>query len=878
MGKELAARINPAEYESEIYQFWLKEKLFHADENSKKPAYSIVIPPPNVTGSLHMGHALDETIQDILSRFKRLKGFEVLWMPGTDHAGIATQNVVEKELAKSGKTRHDLGREEFIKEVWKWKEKYGGTIINQLKALGSGCDWERERFTMDEGLSRAVREVFYTLYHEGLIYRSNYMVNWCVRCQTALSDLEVEFSEKDGNLYHLRYPLEDGSGFVEVATTRPETYLGDTAIAVHPEDERYKNIIGKNVILPVIGRKIPIIADDFVDKEFGTGLVKITPAHDPNDFATGKRHNLEEIVCMDENGFILKEISKDFGGMERTEARKAVVEKFKELGRLGEIKPVKHNVGCCYRCGNVIEPRVSMQWFVKAKPLAEKAIEAVQSGETKIVPKSWENTYFEWMNNIRDWCISRQIWWGHQIPAWHCDKCGHITVAKTDPTQCEKCGNTDIVRDTDVLDTWFSSSLWPFSTMGFPDNTKTLQKFYPTSTLVTGFDILFFWVARMMMMGIKFMGQAPFKDVYLHALVRDEKGQKMSKSKGNVIDPLIMIDKYGADAFRFTLAIFAAQGRDIKMNVDRIEGYRNFVNKIWNATRFIFMNMGETAPKIDEKKLKDEDKWILMKFSKAAKKTSSAIEQYLFNDGANELYQFFWMGFCDWYLEIIKERLFKGDDDSKTQAIATAAFILEKSMIAMHPFMPFVTEHIYQTLTGKKTIMYEEYPDNLPFAFEKCENEIDSVVEVINSVRNIRGEYNINPSVSVEIFIKTTEDTKHKIFEKNEGLIKRLSKVSAVNFGKDAPDGSASGVGSGFELKISLEGTINIEEEIARLQKERKAAEKDVNIYGGKLNNQGYLAKAPAEVIEKDKITFANAKEKLEKIDEALQNLQNKNG
>lgn len=873
MAKELSGRINPAEYESDIYKFWLKEKLFHADVHSEKPPYSIVIPPPNVTGSLHMGHALDETIQDILARFKRLKGFEVLWMPGTDHAGIATQNVVEKQLAKEGKTRDDLGREAFIERVWKWKAESGGTIINQLKALGSSCDWERERFTMDEGLSNAVREVFYTLYKEGLIYRSNYMVNWCVRCHTALSDLEVEFSEKDGFLYHLCYPLEDGSGYVEVATTRPETYLGDTAVAVNPADKRYKNIVGKNVVLPVIGRKIPVIADDFVDTQFGTGAVKITPAHDPNDFAAGVRNGLEEIVCLDENGYIIKEISEEFGGMERYAARKAVIEKFKELGLLGEVKPMKHNVGCCYRCGNAIEPRVSTQWFVKVKPLAEKAVEAVKSGETKLVPKSWENTYFEWMNNIRDWCISRQIWWGHRIPAWFCDSCGHITVAKTDPDKCENCESTNIRQETDVLDTWFSSALWPFSTMGYPQNTDTLKKFYPTSTLVTGFDILFFWVARMMMMGIKFMGKAPFKDVYLHALIRDEKGQKMSKSRGNVIDPLIMIDKYGADAFRFTLAIFAAQGRDIKMNVERIEGYRNFINKIWNASRFIFMNMGEAIPEINEKKLKNEDKWILSKFFAAAKKTSEAIDRYAFNDGASELYQFFWTVFCDKYLEIIKDRFFNGDETSKEQAIATAAFILEKSMIALHPFIPFVTEHIYQTLTGKKTIMYETFPDNMDFRFTENEREIDGAIEAVDKIRNIRGEYNINPGLALKVFINAKDMEKEAALKNAEALIKRLAKVSEIRFGEQSTEDCASGVGEGFEVKVSLEGTVDPQEEKNRLEKEKKAAEKDVKLYGGKLANENYLAKAPAEVIEKDKITYAKAKEKLDKIEEALKNL-----
>jgi valyl-tRNA synthetase len=874
MAKELSSRINPAEYEKSIYKFWLDKKLFHADEYSKKPAYSIVIPPPNVTGSLHMGHALDETIQDILARFKRMKGYEVLWMPGTDHAGIATQNVVEKIIASEGKTRYDLGREAFIERVWQQKKESGGTIISQLKALGSSCDWDRERFTMDEGLSRAVREVFYTLYKEDLIYRSNYMVNWCARCHTALSDIEVEFTEKDDFLYHLKYPIENSSEYLEIATTRPETYLGDTAVAVHPDDERYKHLVGKNVILPLINRKIPVIADNFVETEFGTGCVKITPAHDQNDFAAGIRHNLEKIVCIDENNKICGNFYKEFEGMDILTARKAVIEKFKELDLVVKIEPLKHNVGCCYRCNSVIEPRVSMQWFVKTKPLAEKAIEAVKTGKIKLIPKQWENTFFEWMNNIRDWCISRQIWWGHRIPAWHCADCSHTTVAKTDPDKCENCGSINIHQDEDVLDTWFSSSLWPFSTMGYPEKTDLLKKFYPTSTLVTGFDILFFWVARMMMMGIKFMDDVPFKDVYLHALVRDEKGQKMSKSKGNVIDPLIMIDKYGADAFRFTLAIFAAQGRDIKMNVDRVEGYRNFINKIWNASRFILMNLGDEISKIDENNLESVDKWILMKLQHTAKKASKAIDAYSINEAANELYQFFWMTFCDWYLELIKDRMFKGSEKEKEYALATAANVLEKSLIALHPYIPFVTEHIFQTLTNKETIMFEEYPDNLNYNFEKEEKGIDKVIEAVSLIRNIRGEYNISPATQLEIYINTDDSDALKLFQAEMLLIMKMGKAKSIKFNEKAPENCAKSVGNGFEIMVSLEGTINVEEEIARLEKEKKAVLKDVNLYGGKLQNEGYLAKAPAKVIEKDKKTYEEAKARLDKINEALDGLK----
>ena len=662
--------------------------------------------------------------------------------------------------------------------------------------------------------------------------------------------------------------------FIIVATTRPETMLGDTAFTVNPKDERYKHLVGKNVILPLINRKIPVIADNFVETEFGTGCVKITPAHDQNDFAAGIRHNLEKIVCIDENNKICGNFYKEFEGMDILTARKAVIEKFKELDLVVKIEPLKHNVGCCYRCNSVIEPRVSMQWFVKTKPLAEKAIEAVKTGKIKLIPKQWENTFFEWMNNIRDWCISRQIWWGHRIPAWHCADCSHTTVAKTDPDKCENCGSINIHQDEDVLDTWFSSSLWPFSTMGYPEKTDLLKKFYPTSTLVTGFDILFFWVARMMMMGIKFMDDVPFKDVYLHALVRDEKGQKMSKSKGNVIDPLIMIDKYGADAFRFTLAIFAAQGRDIKMNVDRVEGYRNFINKIWNASRFILMNLGDEISKIDENNLESVDKWILMKLQHTAKKASKAIDAYSINEAANELYQFFWMTFCDWYLELIKDRMFKGSEKEKEYALATAANVLEKSLIALHPYIPFVTEHIFQTLTNKETIMFEEYPDNLNYNFEKEEKGIDKVIEAVSLIRNIRGEYNISPATQLEIYINTDDSDALKLFQAEMLLIMKMGKAKSIKFNEKAPENCAKSVGNGFEIMVSLEGTINVEEEIARLEKEKKAVLKDVNLYGGKLQNEGYLAKAPAKVIEKDKKTYEEAKARLDKINEALDGLK----
>ncbi|MDR2885047.1 MAG: valine--tRNA ligase [Deferribacteraceae bacterium] len=868
MNRELAPRVNPKDYESSTYQFWLEKKLFHADETSSKPPYSIVIPPPNVTGSLHMGHALNSTIQDILIRFHKLKGYETMWIPGTDHAGIATQNVVEKRLAAKGIKRLEMGREAFVDEVWKWKEESGGAIIGQLKALGAACDWDRERFTMDDSLSKAVRKVFTTLYKEGLIYRSNYMVNWCVHCNTALSDLEVEFEDHNDFLYHMRYPLEDGSGFVEIATTRPETYLADSAVAVNPEDERFNHLIGKRVTLPLLDRAIPIIGDSYVEIEFGTGCLKVTPGHDQNDFEIGKRHNLEELSCMDENGIITV---GEFTGLDRLKAREMVVERFKELGFMGEIKPLTHSVGHCYRCHTVVEPRISMQWFVKVQPLADEAIKAVQSGQTRIVPKQWENSYFEWMFNIRDWCISRQIWWGHRIPAWHCKECEHITVSETDVVKCEKCSSVNIEQETDVLDTWFSSALWPFSTQGWPDMTPTLQKFYPTNVLVTAFDILFFWVARMMMMGTKFMGEVPFKDVYIHALVRDQHGQKMSKTKGNVIDPLLMIDKFGADAFRFALAAFAAQGRDIRLSEDRIEGYRNFVNKIWNASRFVFMNLGETVPAIKDSDLRDEDRWILHQLSEMIKQVELSINEYAFNEAASGLYQFFWTYFCDWYVELIKERLYK--DDAKEAALATAGYVLEKALIAMHPFMPFLTEHIWQHLTGGETIMRAEYPAPA-YSFPESATTIDQAIELIRLVRNIRGEYNVNPGTPLDVFITTTDEQTKRVFTDKLPLIKRMARVNELTFVDSAPEKAASQAAVLYALYIPLSGLVDTEAELAKLNKELLALEKDLNLYAGKLQNERYLAKASPEVIAKDRQKVSDVESQIAKVKEAMASFQ----
>lgn len=864
---ELPTRISPENYEPAIYNEWEKKKLFHADEHSTKPPYSIVIPPPNVTGSLHMGHALNNTLQDILIRYHRLKGFETLWLPGTDHAGIATQNVVEKMLLQEGVTRHDLGREKFIEKVWEWRKQSGGTIIKQLKRLGASCDWDRERFTMDEGLSRAVRLVFVTLYKEGLIYRANYIVNWCPRCHTALSDLEVEHEEKEGALYEIKYPVKGINEYIIISTTRPETMLGDTAIAVHPEDERYRHLVGKTAMLPVLNRELPIIADEYVSMDFGTGALKVTPAHDPNDFLLGKKHNLAEINIFDENG-IINENGGKFSGIDRFEARKLIVEELEKIGLLNAVHKHIHKVGGCYRCKTTVEPRISTQWFVKIKPLADEAIKAVQDGRIRILPQAWEKTYFEWMYNIRDWCISRQIWWGHRIPVWYCQDCGHLNVSETDPDSCESCGSRNLEQDNDVLDTWFSSALWPFSTMGWPEKNKTLEKFYPTSCLVTGFDILFFWVARMIMCGLKFMGKEPFKDVYIHALVRDQYGQKMSKSKGNVIDPLVIIDRYGADPFRFTLASLAAQGRDIKLSEDRIEGNRNFLNKIWNASRFILMNTQDYTPnKPVADKLNIEDKWIITRLEKTSKNVAKAIETYNFNEAASELYQFFWLTFCDWYIEFIKQRIV--NNDNRQSALDTACYVLEKSLIMLHPFMPFITEYIYKMLGKKDSIMLEDYPVDIP-TFDKEEEDVETIIEFISLVRTLRGEYNISPALKLNVFVKYEDQSKYDLIKDKEGIISLLAKTASILSTREDMKNSAVNVSRHFTVFLPLEGIVDIKAEVKRLEKEKQALEKDFSIYNGKLGNEGYLKKASPEIIEKDRLKLEEIVAKLTKVNETL--------
>ena len=872
----------PHDVEKKWYDFWEKERLFAANESGDtKNCYSIVIPPPNVTGVLHMGHALNNTLQDILCRYRRLRGDNVLWMPGTDHAGIATQNVVEKKLAAEGLSRHQVGRDKFIDAVWEWRNEYGSAIINQLKRLGASCDWDRERFTMDEGLSKAVRKVFVTLYEEGLIYRGNYIINWCPRCHTALADLEVEHEVHDGFLYHIRYPFEDGSGGVVIATTRPETMLGDTAVAVNPDDERYQNITARKVILPLMNREIPVIQDKYVDMSFGTGALKITPAHDPNDFEIGNSHNLERVKVIGDDGLMTQEAGK-FKNMDRFECRKAVVEALKKEGLLEKIDAYQHSIGHCYRCRTVIEPNLSKQWFVKAKPLAEKAVQAVINGHTKIVPEIWTKTYFEWMNNIKDWCISRQIWWGHQIPAWTCEQCEEIVVAMEPPDVCPACQGKNLKQDTDVLDTWFSSALWPFSTMGWPDNTRILRLFYPTSVLVTGFDILFFWVARMMMMGLHFMGDVPFKDVYVHALVRDEEGKKMSKSTGNVIDPLNIIESYGTDAFRFTLAAFAAQGRDVKMSEKRVEGYRHFINKIWNAARFSLMHIDKAYNDLPAKSLSLVDRWILSKLYRVTATVSESLDGYRFNDAAGALYNFVWHEFCDWYLEAVKPTLYGKEGANRKDATLSVLWrVLHDTLILLHPFIPFVTEEIWNKLPGSKgSIMKAVFP--LDSAnYDSCrdtqaESTMALITGIISGIRNIRGEMNISPSLSLAVSVHSQETSIRNTVSQYKDMIinlARLESLSVENTGQ-RPKSAATSVVENATIYVHLEGIIDFAQEIHRLEKEIIKLMDELNIVTKKLHNEDFLEKAPKHVVEKVKERYDSLMEKQQKLKKNLNKIK----
>jgi valyl-tRNA synthetase len=887
MTKELAKGYEPHDVEKRWYAEWEGKGYFRAAATSDKPAYSIVIPPPNVTGALHMGHALNNTLQDILCRWKRMQGYNVLWMPGTDHAGIATQNVVERQLSAEGKDRHDLGREEFIERVWKWKAESGGQIIGQLKRLGASCDWERERFTMDEGLSTAVRTVFVKLYQDGLIYRDNRLINWCPRCHTALSDIEVEHEDKKGHLWHIRYPVTgEPETFLVVATTRPETMLGDTAVAVHPEDERYKHLIGKMVTLPLIGREIPVVADEYVELEFGTGVVKITPAHDFNDFEVGLRHGLDRINVFDESG-VVNAAGHQYEGMDRFAARTRIVAELEAAGLLEKIDDHAMSVGGCYRCKTVVEPYLSLQWYVKVAPLAERALDAVKTGKTRILPKQWENTYYDWMENIRDWCISRQIWWGHRIPAWFCDHCDGITVSMETPTKCSKCGSDEIRQETDVLDTWFSSALWPFSTMGWPEQTAELKTFYPTACLVTGFDILFFWVARMMMMGLHFMDKVPFTDVYIHALVRDAHGQKMSKSKGNVIDPLTIIEQYGTDAFRFTLAAFAAQGRDIKLAEERIAGYRNFCNKVWNAARFTLMNLDGFDPDgitLENLELAQGDKWILHRLNETARSVDETLAGYRYNESAMALYQFTWSEFCDWYLELSKQDLYNGTPERKRTTQYVLWYTLENLLRLLHPFMPFITEEIWQALPGtvgangcSPTIMqapYPEFSEQLSFPAEAA--DMERVMEVIGGIRNIRGEMEVPPSKQIAVILSCDSAESLRLMKHNESAIISLARVSdlAIGQGIEQPDDASIQVAGDIQIYVPLKGLVDVAAEEERLLKEIGKIEKDIEVFSKKLESPAFVDRAPAEIVAKERQKLAEVQGKKLVLEESLEKIR----
>ncbi len=881
---ELNKSYNPEGVEEKWYEYWTAGSFFVADPSSDKEPYSIVIPPPNVTGSLHMGHALNTTLQDILIRWKRMSGFDALWVPGMDHAGIATQNVVERQLAAEKVDRHQLGRDPFIERVWKWKAEYGGRIIHQLKRLGASCDWTRERFTLDSGLSEAVGEVFVSLYEQGLIYRDKRLINWCPRCQTALSDIEVEHEDFEGKLTFIRYPFEDGSGHIIVATTRPETMLGDTAVAVNPEDTRYAEMIGKKVLLPLTDRKIPIVADMAVDTEFGTGAVKVTPAHDFNDEAIAKRQNpqLDFITVIGPDGKMTADAGSKYAGLDRYEARKAVLNDLKAQDLIAKQNTYLHAISQCYRCKTVIEPLSALQWYVKVGPLAAAAMEAVRDGSIRITPKTWENTYFSWMENINDWCISRQIWWGHRIPAWYCDDCAEVIVSRQAPSKCTKCSG-ELRQDEDVLDTWFSSALWPFSTLGWPAETPELRKYYPTSALVTGFDIIFFWVARMIMMGLKFMKDVPFRDVHIHALVRDASGQKMSKSKGNVIDPLIMMEKYGTDAFRFTLAAFAAQGRDVKFAEERVEGYRHFVNKLWNASRFILLNAGdEEAPeKMSFEDLDIGSRWILSRLAATAEEVNASLEEFRFNDAANSIYQFIWRELCDWYIEMVKPALYD-DSGDKRRVKKCLLYVLDKTLRLLHPFMPYVTEEIWQhvAISGgeqqkpHKSIVVAGFPRSLQ-RDAGAEAEMAILMETVTGIRTIRGELNLSPSLELRAHIKTQSGKAAEVLNRNLAYLNKLARADIIEVGGEVrkPSGAAAAVRDFVEVYVPLEGLLNVDLEIDRLRKDGAKVEESIAFLNKKLLNEDFLGRAPKDIIAKEKEKYEECLRKKDRIQENIKKL-----
>ena len=875
MAKELPKVYDPKEVESRIYEQWEESGCFRGHRDPNKKPFTIVMPPPNVTGQLHMGHAMDATLQDILIRFKRMQGYAALWVPGTDHAGIATQIKVEEDLrVNEGKTRYDLGRKKFLERVWAWKEKYGNRIVQQQKKLGASCDWERSRFTMDEGCSKAVREVFVSLYEKGLIYRGSRIINWCPNCVTALSDAEVEYVDKPGHLWHMRYPLTDGSGYLVVATTRPETMMGDTGVAVNPNDERYKDLVGKTCILPIMNREIPIVADEYVEMDFGTGCVKMTPAHDPNDFEVGLRHNLEVIRVLDDNGKVNENGGK-YNGMDRYECRKAVVKDLEDLGLMEKIEDYSHNVGTCYRCHNDVEPIISAQWFVKMEPLAKEAMRVVRDGEVKFVPERFSKTYLNWMENVHDWCISRQLWWGHQIPAWYCDDCGEITVEREDPTQCKHCGSKNIRREEDVLDTWFSSALWPFSTLGWPEQTADLNYWYPTSVMVTGYDIIFFWVARMIFSGCEQMKKIPFHTVLIHGLVRDDKGRKMSKSLGNGIDPLEMAEKYGADALRFNLITGNSPGNDTRFYTEKCEAMRNFANKIWNASRFVMMNLTidrYELPAAD--KLEREDKWVLSKLNRLVKEVTENLDSFEIGVASAKVYDFIWDTYCDWYIELTKTRLNGTDEDAKLTAQNVLCYVLVTLLKLLHPFMPFITEEIYQALPkcdGAEDILmtaqWPEYTETLSFPAE--ESAMEAVMDLIRAIRARRAEMNVPPSKKAELMIVTDQA---EPYQQGLHFIQRLAYASNVTFPETAPadvTGLVSVVTHDATAYLPLSELVDLAAERERIAKELEKAKNGLRITEGKLANEKFVAHAPENVVNAEREKVAKYQELIAKLEES---------
>jgi len=872
MSRELPKVYEPQQVENRIYQMWEKGGYFRPGKDPESKPFTIVMPPPNVTGQLHMGHAMDATLQDTLIRFKRMQGYNTLWVPGVDHAGIATQIKVEEELRKEGLTRYDLGREKFLEKVWDWKHKYGNRIVEQQKKLGASCDWERARFTMDEGCSNAVREVFVSLYEKGLIYKGSRIINWCPHCVTALSDAEVEYVDKPGHLWHIRYPLADGTGEVVVATTRPETMLGDTGVCVNPNDERYTAIVGKNVILPLVNKQIPVVADDYAEMDFGTGCVKMTPAHDPNDFEVGLRHNLEVIRVLDDNG-VVNAYGGKYEGMDRYEARKAIVADLAEQGYLVETEDYAHNVGTCYRCHNDVEPIISAQWFVKMQPLAEEAIRVVKDGQTKFVPDRFSKTYLNWMENVRDWCISRQLWWGHQIPAWTCEECGHITVSRQDACKCEKCGSTKIQRDPDVLDTWFSSALWPFETLGWPEKTEDLDYFYPTDVLVTGYDIIFFWVARMIFSGCEHTGQTPFHTVLIHGLVRDDKGRKMSKSLGNGIDPLEMIEKYGCDALRMNMVTGNSPGNDMRFYVERCEAMRNFANKLWNASRYVMMNLAQDAhyelPTLD--KLEIADMWVLSKLNSLIAEVTENLEKYELGVAIQKVYDFVWDTYCDWYIELTKARLYSEDAQRKQTAISVLVYVLDQMLRLLHPFMPFITEEIWQSIphTGDALIVakWPAYRAELSFKTE-CE-QMESVMEAIRAIRNRRAEMNVPPSKKAALFVLTA---KPQVFTEGEGFLQRLAYAETVTLLDTEPanlDGMVTITTADAKLYIPMGQLVDVAKELERIGKELEKARKNLAGIEGKLSNESFTARAPQNVVEAERQKAAKARDLITQLEQS---------